>query len=169
MLSELRPLLPVLGHTCAIYFFLIMMMRLFSRRQLGQLTVIDLVMIILLGSAVETAMVNANTTLIAGLVCASTLMLLNALFARIVFRSKRLRHVVANGPILLVHDGQFVETHLRRIGFTHDDVLQALRAREYADIAKVRFAVLETDGEVNVIPMKPPEAGDAGGGSKKRG
>ena len=167
MPPSVETLLPVFVHTCAIYIFLIVMIRFCNRRQLGQLTVIDLVIIILLGSAVETAMVNANTTLAAGLVCASTLLLLNILFARVMCRSKRLRHLVLQGPVLLVHDGQFVESHLRRIGFTHEDVMQAIREREYADVADVRFAVLETDGRVNVIPMKPLNPRDADGEIEK--
>ena len=163
MPASAQDLLPVFGHTCAIYLFLIVMIRFCNRRQLGQLTVIDLVIIILLGSAVETAMVNANTTLVAGLVCATTLMLLNTLVSRTLCRSKRLRHLVLQGPILLVHDGQFVESHLRRIGFTHEDVLEALRQREFCDVEDVRFAVLETDGEVNVIPMKALNPKDRAG------
>ena len=168
MPASLKDLLPVFGHTCAIYLFLIFMIRFFNRRQLGQFTVIDLIIIILLGSAVETAMVNANTTLAAGIVCASTLMLLNTLLARVLCRSKRLRHLVLQGPVLLVHDGQFVEDHLRRIGFTHEDVMEAIREREYDDVADVRFAVLETDGEVNVIPMKALYPADANGDESKR-
>ncbi len=151
MQSSFDKLIPVIVHTIAIYLFLGVMLRIFSRRQLGQLTVIDLVITILLGSAVETAMVNANTTLIAGLVCASTLLLLNTFIVRVLLKSKRLRHLLSQGPLLLVHDGQFVEDHLRQGGFTHEDIMEAIRERECAEIADVRFAVLETNGEVNVI------------------
>ena len=154
MSSFITPLLPVLLHTVVIYTFLILMLRFVNRRQLGQLTVIDLVIIILLGSAVETAMVNGNTTLQAGIVCASTLLLLNKLLSALLFRSKRLRHLVVNGPLLLVHDGQFVEEHLRRAGLTRADVMEALREREEADVSNIRFAVMEMDGTINVVPMR---------------
>jgi uncharacterized membrane protein YcaP (DUF421 family) len=153
MLPVIKPLLPVLLHTLVIYTFLIMMMRFLNRRQLGQLTVIDLVIIILLGSAVETAMVNANTSLAAGLVCAATLLGGNWLLSRLFLRSRRLRHLVVNGPTVLIHDGKFVDEHLRRAGLTKSDVMEALREREQGDVSKVRFAVLETDGTINVVPM----------------
>src|SRR5690348_18122795 len=101
-------------HTLIIYLFLALTLRFISLRQLGQLTVIDLVIIILLGSAVETAMVAADTSLPAGLVSASVLLFTNRLLTWTFCRSKRLRHMAGSSAILLVHDGQFVEEHLRR-------------------------------------------------------
>ncbi len=154
MHSFLMPLLHVFIHTVVIYSFLIAMLHFVSRRQLGQLTVIDLVIIILLGSAVETAMVNGDTSLQAGIVCSSTLLLLNYLLGRYLFRSRRLRHLVTGGPVLLIHDGQFIDEHLRRAGLTRSDVLEALREREQADVSQIKFAVLEMDGAINVVPMQ---------------
>jgi len=154
MLSVLKPLLPVILHTAVIYTFLILMLRFAGRRQLGQLTTIDLVIIILLGSAVETAMVNGNTSLPAGLACATTLLLLNRLISRLLLRSRRLRHLIDNGPMVLIHDGKFMDEHLRRAGLTRSDVMEALREREEGDVTQVRFAVLEVDGTINVVSMQ---------------
>jgi uncharacterized membrane protein YcaP (DUF421 family) len=148
----LAPLWPVVGHTIAIYLFLILTLRILGRRPLGQLTVIDLVIVMLLGSAVETAMVNGNTTLLAGLACASTLLLSDRLLAVLFWRSRWLRHFLGAVPILLVQDGQFIEEHLRRMGLTHADVLEALREREEPGIEQIKLAVLETDGTINVVP-----------------
>ena len=147
-------LLIVFVHTTIIYTTLMFMLRVLNRRAIGQLNVIDLLIVILLGSSVETAMVNADTHLTAGLVCAGTLLLLNFGLGRLMLRSKRLRHLVTGGPILLIHDGEFVEEHLRRIGLTKSDVMQELREREYSSIEQIRFAVLETDGAINVVPMQ---------------
>ncbi len=138
-------------HTLIIYLYLIVLVRIFSRRQLGQLTVIDLIVIILLGSAVETAMINGNTSIRAGLVSAATLLLVNYGISKLFLRFKRLRHLVGSGPVLIVHNGQFVEENLKRLGLTHDDVLEALRSRECANVEDVKFAVMEVDGTVNVI------------------
>ena len=146
----------VAGSTLTIYLFLSVSMRLMSRRQLGQLTVLDLLIIILLGSSVETAMVHGDTSLKAGLVSGTTLFLTNYLVSHIMRRSRRFSHICGMGPMLLVHDGKFVEEHLKRVGLTHEDVLHAIRQREQADIKKVRFAVLEPDGQINVIPFELP-------------
>src|SRR5229473_6522292 len=74
---EVRSIAIVAGSTAAIYLFLLVLLRLFGRRQLGQLTVIDLVVVLLLGSAVETAMIHGDVSLPAGLASAATLLVLN--------------------------------------------------------------------------------------------
>lgn len=150
----LDQLTPIVLHTVVIYLFLILMLRCAARRQMGQLTVVDLVIIILLGSAVETAMVHGDTTLQTGIVCAATLLLLNRTFCWLLGFSRRARHLVQGGPMVLIHDGQFVEEHLRRAGLTNADVMEALREREQGDVAGIRFAVLDVDGSINVIPME---------------
>jgi uncharacterized membrane protein YcaP (DUF421 family) len=148
----------VAGSTTAVYLFLILLLRLFGRRELGQLSVIDLIVVLVLGSAVETAMIHGNLTLPAGLVSAGTLLVLNKLLTLVFLRSKRLRHLVGGGPMLLVHDGELVADHLRKAGMTPADVAEAIRGRGYDDVSEVRFAVLETDGEVTVVPMTHPQA-----------
>ncbi len=147
------PYLEVAGTTMAIYLYLVLLVRLLGRRQLGQLSAVDLLILILLGSAVETGMIHGNTSLAAGIVSALTLLLTNFALTKIFLKFKRFRHLVGSGPILLVDNGKFVEEHLKRAGFTEADVLQALRGREEDGLENVRFAVLETDGTVNVIPM----------------
>jgi uncharacterized membrane protein YcaP (DUF421 family) len=142
----------VVAHTLVIYFFLIFLMRTVGQRTLGQLSVVDLVIIIVMGSAVETAMVNGDTSLQAGLVCAATLLAANRTLAFFVVRSRRLRKLVVGNPMILVHDGKFIEDHLRRAGLTQDDVMEALREREENKLENIRFAILEVDGTINVVP-----------------
>jgi len=101
-------------------------------------------------------MIHGNTSLAAGIVSALTLLLTNFALTKIFLKFKRLRHLVGSGPILLVDNGKFVDEHLKQAGFTEADVLQALRGREENNLENVRFAVLETDGTVNVIPMQKP-------------
>jgi uncharacterized membrane protein YcaP (DUF421 family) len=120
---------------------------------MGQLTVVDLLIILLLGSAVETAMIAGNTSLLAGLVSAGTLFASNRLLAWVFCRSRRLRRLVVGNPVLLVHDGHMVEEHLKRVGLLDSEVEAAIRERGYGGVDEVRFAVLELDGSINVVPM----------------
>jgi len=145
-------LLDATASTAAIYLFLVAALRLLSRRQLGQLTVIDLVVVLVLGSTVETSMIHGDTSLSVGLASAATLLIMNGLMTVVFLRHPRLSHLVNGGPILLVNHGQVVEEHLRRAGLTDADLLEALRSQGYDDPADVRAAVLETDGTVSVIP-----------------
>ncbi|HVT11287.1 MAG TPA: YetF domain-containing protein [Fimbriimonadaceae bacterium] len=144
-------LLWVAVNSAAIYLFLIFAVRLAGRRQLGQLTPLDLLVLILLGSAVETAMVRANTSLTAGLVSGTTLLLVNRLLTWVMLKSERFRHLVGSGPLLLVHDGKFVDENLKRLGMSKQDVIEAIRERECASIKELRYAVFEPDGEINVV------------------
>jgi uncharacterized membrane protein YcaP (DUF421 family) len=151
MLHHARELLAPFEQTLALYMFLIAALRLLGRRQMGQLTVVDLTIIILLGSAVETAMIAGDTSLAAGLVSAATLLVANRLLAFLLCRSRRLRHLVAGEPVLLIHNGQFVEEHLKRMGLLESEVLTAIRERGCGGLEEVRFAVLEPDGSINVV------------------
>ena len=147
--------------TVTIYLFLFVALRLFGRRQTAQLTVVDLVVVVTLGSAVETSIIRANLTLWAGIVAAVTLFATNFVLTRLFRRFKRLRHLLGGGPLLLVHNGHIDEHHLARAGFSHDDLLEALRSREYDSLEAVRYAVLETDGTISVVGYPPTPGREA--------
>ena len=139
-------------HTLVLYLFLIAGLRFLGRRQLGQMTALDLVVILFLGSAVETAMVGGNTSLPVGLVSAATLLIGNRALTEVLSRLPWARHVVLGSPTVLVHYGRFLDENLRSAGLTHSDVLQAIRERGEPDVECVKFAVLELDGSINIIP-----------------
>lgn len=151
MNAEAKLLAEIALNTAAIYLFLIVAIRLFGRRQLGQLSSIDLLVVILLGSAVETAMVKSNTSLKAGLVSAITLLVLNRAITLLMLKSRRFSHLVGAGPMLLVHNGHFVEENMKRVGMTKSDVVEAMRGRECSSIKNIKYAVFEPDGEINVV------------------
>jgi uncharacterized membrane protein YcaP (DUF421 family) len=142
-------------YTFSIYVFLIASFRLVGRRTLGQLTIIDLVIIVIMGSAVETAMVDGNCSFPAGIVSAGTLLLSNRLFAYLSARSHRFRRLISGNPVLVISNGHLIEEHLKRAGLTEEDVMQALRERGCCEISEVKFAVVEADGEINVVENDP--------------
>ena len=152
MVSVWKPMFLVSWHTVAIYLFLIVMFRLVGRRQLSQLNAIDLVIIVTMGSAVETSMVAGDTSLPAGLVSAATLLLANRSIAWVLSRSLRFRRIVGGEPMLLIKEGQFLDERLRRASLTREDVLEAMRERDVSDVDHVKFAVLEINGTITVIP-----------------
>jgi uncharacterized membrane protein YcaP (DUF421 family) len=144
-------LIEVAWHTLIVYVFLIVAIRLIGKRALTQISVTDLIAILLLGSAVETAMVAANTSIRAGIVSASVLLAANFCMTRLMLRSKRFRHLVNGGPVLLIHNGKMIQEQLWRSGLTEADVKQAMREREIGTVPEVKFAVLEPDGRINFV------------------
>lgn len=146
--------LAIAGRTLAVYAAVLVGLRLGGRRELGQLTPFDLVVVLLVANAVQNAMVGADTSLAGGLVAAGALLAVNAGVARLRIRSVRLRHLVEGEPIVLVEGGRYVTANLRREAVTEDEVLAALREHgEVADVSDVALAVLEADGSLSVVPM----------------
>jgi uncharacterized membrane protein YcaP (DUF421 family) len=151
MADVVTELLTVVGHTLAIYLFLILGISLGGRREFAQLTYVELAIVMVLGSSVETAMVAGDTGLLAGLASASTLLVANRLLAALVIRWPWLRRRLIGGPLVLVRNGAFVARNLRRVGLTEADVLGAVRERGYASLEGVRYAILEVDGSTTVV------------------
>jgi uncharacterized membrane protein YcaP (DUF421 family) len=150
------PLVTVAGQTFAIYAFLVVCLLVVGRRQVAQITFVELVVIMVLGSAVETSMVAGDTRLIAGLVSATTLLLADRLLSVALARWTWLRRHVLGGPVLLIHDGTLLLDNLRRVGLTPADVESAIRERGYSGPEALRYAILEIDGSVGVIPIDAP-------------
>jgi uncharacterized membrane protein YcaP (DUF421 family) len=144
----------VAGSTAIIYLFLVATIRVFGRRTLSQLSTLDLLIVVLLGSAVETSMVQASTRFEGAFVSATVLLVLNKILAAAMLRSKKLRNFVGGGPTVLVNNGQVVDEHLIRAGISREDLLEACREREVGDLAEVRLAVMEPDGVINVVSKR---------------
>lgn len=122
-------MLEIIGRSLAVYVAVLVGLRLGGRRELGQLTPFDLVVILLVANAVQNAMVGGDTSLQGGLVAAATLLAVNSALARLRLRSTRLRHLVEGVPVVLIQHGALGE------------------------VEHVALAVLETDGSVSVVPM----------------
>src|SRR5258708_25939630 len=167
-METLRSALPALQNTVIIYVLLIIGIRTLGRRQTGQLTALDLLIVLLLGSAVETSLIgpakgsakglfhDPNVSLLAGIVSASTLLVINRLFGWLMSRSRRMRHLLSGGPLLLVHNGKYVQENLRRAGMTDADMLHALRGSGFAAPEEVCFALLEPNGEIHALERHAP-------------
>jgi uncharacterized membrane protein YcaP (DUF421 family) len=159
--------LPAFVNTTVIYLLLIIGIRTLGRRQAGQLSALDLLVILLLGSAVETALIgpkpptdpkptgelfhDPNTSLLAGIVSAGTLLLVNFVLGHLLRRSRRLRRLISGGTLILVHNGQVVQENLHRAGLSEADLAHTLRSRGCASPSEARFAIMEPNGEVHVL------------------
>ena len=146
-------LVMIVLRTVVVYIVLLLALRLAGKRELGQMTPFDLVVLLIIANAVQTAMVGPDTTLTGGLVAAFVLLGVNRLVDRLGLRSTRVRHVLIGTPTLLVHDGQLVQANLVREGILEDEVLEALREHGVDSPVNVKLAVLEVDGSISVVPM----------------
>ncbi len=143
---------PVVLQTLVIYLFLIVALSLIGHRQVAEISITELSILMVMGSAVETAMVAGNTSLSAGLVSASTLLICNYFLSRLLRRHTLLRRIVVGQPIPLVYKGRYLPKRIDAAGLTDDDVMEGIRERGYENLDQVRLAVLEIDGSISVIP-----------------
>ncbi len=145
-------LLDVFVRTLIVYVALLVGLRIAGKREIGQMTFFDLVVILLIANGVQNAMVGPDTSVTGGLVAAATLLAVNYAVSIVRDRVPWLRAAVSGHPTLLVHDGHFVEDHMRREHVEPDEVLMAMREHGIKDLAEVEMAVLETDGSVSIVP-----------------
>ncbi|HEY4190679.1 MAG TPA: YetF domain-containing protein, partial [Candidatus Limnocylindrales bacterium] len=122
----------------------------------------DLVLVLLIANGVQNAMVGQNTSLLAGIVAAATLIVLDRLADLVESRSDRARKALEGEPRLLVHDGVVLARALREEDVTEDDLLGAIRQHGLRGVGDVGLAVLETNGSISIIPRDSSDADPAG-------
>ncbi len=142
----------IVARTVIVYAALLIGLRLAGKRELGQMTPFDLVVILLIANAVQNAMVGPDTSVTGGLIAAATLIVGNYGVAQARERLPWLQRAVEGTPTLLINDGKFVPEHLRREGLEEEEVLMAIREHGVADVNDVRMAVLEVDGTISIVP-----------------
>ena len=143
----------IVGKTTVVYLFLVVGLRLLGKRELGQMTIYDLVLLIVLANAVQNAMVGNDSSLGGGIIAAVTLLVINRLFNLVLSRSPKLEHFMVGEPTLIVNDGVIIENRLRREGVTHEQLMAALREHGLDDLNDVHLAILEVDGTISVVPI----------------
>jgi uncharacterized membrane protein YcaP (DUF421 family) len=150
--------LPVWWHfvvrAAVVYAFLLVLLRFTGKRQVGQLAPFDLVLLLILSNAVQNSMNGGDNSITGGLILATTLVGLNWCVGWLTFRSKRIEALVEGRPVLLVHNGAVDHKALRSVQMTMHELNASLRAGGCAGPEEVRFAVLENNGKVAVIPKQ---------------
>ena len=137
----------------AIYLALILALRLFGKREVGQFTLIDLALILLLANAVQPAMTGPDTSLTGGLVIIVTLVLVNRAIAFARSRIPFVERLLESPPTTLARDGAWIPGALEREELSAEDVTMAFREHGVLDVSEVKLAVLEADGMISVVPM----------------
>lgn len=152
-LPEIGSSLPeVVLRTAIVYLFVVTALRLSGKREVGQMSVLELVVILVISDAVQNSMVGDNISVWGGLVAVATLLALDFGLKALTRRSGRLREAVEGEPRLLVRDGHLLERAIGEEGLEIEEVHAAIRSHGLAGLDDVRFAVLETDGSISVIP-----------------
>lgn len=152
MLTLAIPAWQVVLRTVLVYLAVYVGLRLAGKRELGQMTVFDLVVILLIANAVQNAMVGPDTSVSGGIIAAFVLLAVNMLVARLRLRGRAWGRLLEGSPTILIHDGEFVRANLQREGVERDELEMAMREHGVDSVRDVKLAVLEVDGSISIVP-----------------
>lgn len=138
--------------TGIIYVLLVLALRVGGKREVGQLSIFELVVVLVVSDAVQNSMVGDNTTVYGGIVAAGTLFVLDRGLRAIADRFRSVRKVLEGEPSLLVRNGRPLTATMKREGVEPDELHAALRAHGIARMEDVALAVLEIDGTISIVP-----------------
>jgi uncharacterized membrane protein YcaP (DUF421 family) len=135
-----------------VYVVVLGMVRLSGKRALGQITPFDVLLIVLLGNAVQNALLGQDTSLGGGLLLAATLILINYSVGWLSTRSRRIETLVEGEPVLIARDGKLLASILKRELVTQADFNAAMRQQGCRDVSEVAMALLEINGHITIVP-----------------
>jgi uncharacterized membrane protein YcaP (DUF421 family) len=135
----------------AVYFFMIIALRIFGKKELSQLNTADVILILLISNSVQNAMVGANTSLYGGIIAAFSLFLINYIFKKVMLKSKFIKELVQDKPEVLIHNGKIEFKTIARLGITAEELEEAMREHGIEYYKDVKLAMFEIDGNISII------------------
>lgn len=138
----------------AVYVVILGLVRLSGKRTIGQFTPFDMIVVVLLGSAVQNSLLGDDVSLLGGLILAATLIALNWLVGFVTARNKRIDRLIEGVPVLLARNGEVYRQVLRRQMITEGDLQEAMREADCRSEDEIEAAYLETNGRISVVKHK---------------
>jgi len=161
MLNIAVPVWELIIRAGVVYVFLLLLLRLTGKRQVGQLSPFDLVLLLVLSNAVQNYMNAGDNSLAGGLISAATLVGLNYGIGYVTYKNKRLETLIEGRPQIIIHNGKVYEDVMQSAKLTHHELNAALRRAGCGCAEEVQAAVLENNGSISVIARNPRAAGSA--------
>jgi hypothetical protein len=151
MLNVAVPVWELVVRAVVVYVFLLLLLRITGKRQVGQLAPFDLVLLLVLSNAVQNSINAGDNSLIGGLVSAATLIALNFVLGCATYKNKRLEAMIEGRPELIVHNGQVFKDAMAKAKLTHHELESALRQAGCASVGEVQAAIMENNGSITVL------------------
>ncbi len=149
--------------TVILYVFIIAGIRLMGKRQVGELEPSELVLALILADLAAVPMQDFGIPLLSGVIPILTLLALTMLISMLTMKSVKFRALICGRPSIIVENGILHQREMAKNRFTVDELMEELRMKGISDIATVKYAILETNGQLSVLPFnqeKPPTAQD---------
>lgn len=134
-----------------LYLFIVFVMRVIGRRELSSMTPFDLILLIIVGDAIQQGLTQDDYSVTGAVIAVATIATLQVLTSYLSFRSKRARRVLEGLPIVLVDRGELVRENLKRERMTEDEVAEEMRQQQISSLDDVEWAILEANGSISFI------------------
>ena len=143
--------------TVILYIYLIFIMRVMGKRQLGQLEPVDFVVALMISELATLPMGDNRIPLIYAIVPITTLVFLQVMTSFLELKSEHIRYILNGQPSILIKDGLVNVEELKQLRYNLDDLLAELRQNGYFNLQEIHYAILETDGSLSIVPYTPYE------------
>ena len=138
--------------TVILYFLLMVGLRLMGKRQIGELEPSELVLTLIISDLASVPMQDFGIPLVHGVFPIVTLLCLSMLLSFFSLKSIRFRAIVCGQPTVIIREGRVLQQNMARNRFTVDELFEQLRSQGYSDLSSVKYAILETSGQVSILP-----------------
>lgn len=150
-MENVEHFLIIAGKSIIIYVFIIAAIRIFGKKELAQLSIVDFVFILLISNSVQNAMVGTDSSVPGGLAAALGLFIANYIFKIVLSRSKLFSKIVQGEKIVIVVDGKILQQGLKQSMMSVDELQMSVREHGVKDISEADLVVLEVDGNITVL------------------
>ena len=143
--------LDIILRSTAVYFFMVIALRLFGKKELSQLNTADVILILLISNSVQNAMVGNNTSLYGGIAAATVLFTINFILKKLMYKYKKFGDFMQEKPEILIHNGNLDFKALSKLNISSDELKEAMREHGIEHFKDVKLAMLEIDGNISII------------------
>ena len=147
----MNPYLSIVLSSTAVYFFIIIAFRILGKKELAQLSLFDLVFVLLISNAVQNAMLVGDNSLQGGLIAAGTLFVWNYVLKLVLYYFPGFNKIMTGKSVLLIYKGTVQHENLLKTHITLNELEEAVREHGIEEIRKVDLAMLEVDGNISVL------------------
>ena len=134
-----------------VFGFVLLLTRVIGKRELGTLEPFDLILLIVLGDALQQGLTQDDYSLTGAILVVGTIAVLQVFVSWLSYRFPRTRPILEGEPVIVVQDGKLIERNLKRERLTAEEITEEARKQQIAHLSEIRFAVLETGGQISFI------------------
>lgn len=141
----------VLIRACILYVIITFSLRLMGKRQLGELQPSELVVTILISNIASMPVEDSSVPMLMGVIPIFTLVCLDVIMSAIMLRSPRFRRVIIGSPRVIISEGIVQQNEMKRLRYTVDDLVEAMREEQIFDLSEIHYAIVETNGKIHFM------------------